>query len=98
MTAALQAGPIIESVNRKLFGLPDAVAFAFPPPAIPGIGQASGVDFLIQDRAGHDVDYLWSNTRKFLEAMHRRPEMAQMNLLFTPAVPQLFAAVDKDKA
>jgi HAE1 family hydrophobic/amphiphilic exporter-1 len=98
MTAALQAGPIIESVNRKLFGLSGAIAFAFPPPAIPGIGQASGVDFFIQDRAGHEVDYLWSNTLKFLAAAHKRPEIAQLNLLFTPAVPQLFAAVDKDKA
>ena len=98
MTAALQAGPIIESVNRKLYGLPGAIAFAFPPPAIPGIGQASGVDFFIEDRAGHDVDYLWSNTAKFLAAASKRPELGQMNLLFTPAVPQLFAAVDKDKA
>jgi HAE1 family hydrophobic/amphiphilic exporter-1 len=98
MTAALQAGPIIESVNRKLFGIPGAIAFAFPPPAIPGIGQASGVDFFIQDRAGHEVDYLWSNTAKFLAAARKRPELAQLNLLFTPAVPQLFAAVDKDKA
>jgi len=97
MTAALQAGPIIESVNRKLFGLPGAIAFAFPPPAIPGIGQASGVDFFIQDRAGHDVDYLWSNTAKFLAAARKRPELAQLNLLFSPAVPQFFAAVDKDK-
>jgi HAE1 family hydrophobic/amphiphilic exporter-1 len=98
MTPALQAGPIIASVNRKLFGLPGAIAFAFAPPAIPGIGQASGVDFFIQDRAGHDVDYLWSNTAKFLAAAHKRPELAQLSLLFTPAVPQFFAAVDKDKA
>jgi HAE1 family hydrophobic/amphiphilic exporter-1 len=97
MTEAQQAGPIIESVNRKLFGLSGAIAFAFPPPAIPGIGQASGVDFFIQDRGGHDVDYLWSNTQKFLAAAHKRPELAQLNLLFSPAVPQLFAAVDKDK-
>jgi hydrophobic/amphiphilic exporter-1 (mainly G- bacteria), HAE1 family len=98
MTAALQAGPIIESVNRKLFGISGAIAFAFPPPAIPGIGQASGVDFFIQDRAGHDVDYLWSNTAQFLAAARKRPEIGQLNLLFTPAVPQFFAAVDKDKA
>jgi hydrophobic/amphiphilic exporter-1 (mainly G- bacteria), HAE1 family len=98
MTAALQAGPIIESMNRKLFGIPGAIAFAFPPPAIPGIGQASGVDFFIQDRAGHDVDYLWSNTATFLAAARKRPELAQLNLLFTPAVPQFFAGVDKEKA
>jgi hydrophobic/amphiphilic exporter-1 (mainly G- bacteria), HAE1 family len=97
MTPALQAGPIIESVNRKLLGIPGAIAFAFPPPAIPGIGQASGLDFFIEDRAGHDVDYLWSNTAKFLAAARKRPELAQMNLLFTPSVPQFFAAVDKEK-
>ena len=98
MTAALQAEPIIESLNRKLFGIAGAIAFAFPPPAIPGIGQASGVDFFIQDRAGHEVDYLWSNTAQFLAAARKRPELAQLNLLFSPAVPQFFAAVDKDKA
>src|SRR5258708_4163158 len=48
-SAALQAGPVVASINRKLAGLPDAQAFAFLPPAIPGIGQASGVDFFVQD-------------------------------------------------
>jgi HAE1 family hydrophobic/amphiphilic exporter-1 len=97
MTPALQSGPVVMSVNRKLAGLPEAVAFAFPPPAIPGIGQASGVDFFIQDRAGHDVDYLWQNTQKFLAAARKRPELASLNLTFSPDVPQLFAGVAKDK-
>ena len=96
-TAALQAGPVVASVNRKLAGLPDAQAFAFLPPAIPGIGQASGVDFFVQDHSGNTVDYLWQNTQKFLAAARKRPEMARMNLTFSPAVPQMFAAVDKDK-
>jgi HAE1 family hydrophobic/amphiphilic exporter-1 len=96
-TAALQAGPIVASINRKLAGLPDAQAFAFLPPAIPGIGQASGVDFFVQDRSGSTVDYLWQNTQKFLAAARKRPEIAGMNLTFSPAVPQMFAAVDKDK-
>ena len=96
-SAALQAGPIVASVNRKLAGLPDAQAFAFLPPAIPGIGQACGVDFFIQDHSGGTVDYLWQNTQKFLAAAHKRPELARMNLTFSPAVPQMFAAVDKDK-
>src|SRR5579862_3678776 len=96
-SAALQAGPVVASINRKLAGLPDAQAFAFLPPAIPGIGQASGVDFFVQDHSGNTVDYLWQNTQKFLAAARKRPEIAGMNLTFTPAVPQMFAAVDKDK-
>jgi HAE1 family hydrophobic/amphiphilic exporter-1 len=96
-SAALQAGPIVASINRKIAGLPDAQAFAFLPPAIPGIGQASGVDFFVQDRSGGTVDYLWQNTQKFLAAARKRPEIAGMNLTFSPAVPQMYAAVDKDK-
>jgi HAE1 family hydrophobic/amphiphilic exporter-1 len=96
-SAALQAGPVVGSINRKLAGLPDAQAFAFLPPAIPGIGQASGVDFFVQDLSGGTVDYLWQNTQKFLAAARKRPEIAGMNLTFSPAVPQMFAAVDKNK-
>ena len=96
-TAALEAAAIVASLNRKFAPLLDAQVFAFLPPAIPGIGQASGLDFFIQDRAGHDVDYLWQNTQKFLAAARKRPEFAGMRFTFSPSVPQLFAAVDKDK-
>jgi HAE1 family hydrophobic/amphiphilic exporter-1 len=97
MTAAQQSPVIVANLNRKLAALSSAQAFAFLPPAIPGIGQAGGVDFFIQDRGGHDVDYLWQNTQKFLAAAHKRPELAQMSLTFSPSVPQFFANVDKDK-
>ena len=97
MSPALQSAPVVASVNQKLAGLLDARAFAFLPPAIPGIGQAGGVDFFIQDHAGKSVDYLWGNTQKFLDAARKRPELARMNLTFSPSVPQLFANVDHDK-
>ena len=96
-TPTMQAGQVVARLNRQLTALLDAQVFAFLPPAIPGIGQASGVDFFIQDRAGKDVDYLWQNTQKFLAAGRKRPEFARMNLTFSPSVPQMFAAVDRDK-
>ncbi len=96
-TQALQASAIVGSVNRKVTQLLDAQVFAFLPPAIPGIGQASGLDFFIQDRGGHDVSYLWQNLQKFLAVARKRPEFAGMRFTFSPSVPQMFAAVDKDK-
>ena len=95
--AGLRADAIVADVNRKLAALPDAQAFGFLPPAIPGIGQASGVDFFVQDRAGKEVDYLWQNTQKFLAAAKQRKEIGMMALLFNPANPQIYAGVDKDK-
>jgi HAE1 family hydrophobic/amphiphilic exporter-1 len=97
MSSARQAPAVVAALNRKLSALPGAQAFAFLPPAIPGIGQAGGVDFFIQDRGGHDPEYLWQNTQKFLAAAAKRPELARMNLTFSPAVPQFFADVDRDK-
>ncbi|HYR79746.1 MAG TPA: efflux RND transporter permease subunit, partial [Candidatus Dormibacteraeota bacterium] len=96
-TPELQSAVIVGAINRKLAGIIEARVFAFLPPAIPGIGQAGGVDFFIQDRSGGTVDYLWNNTQRFLAAARRRPEFAGLNLTFTPSTPQLFAAVDKDK-
>src|SRR5271155_4321766 len=95
--AAMQAGQGIARLNQKTAELAEAPVFAFLPPAIPGIGQASGLDFFVQDRAGKTVDYLWNNTQKFLAAAKKRPELGPMALLFDPATPQMFAAVDKDK-
>ena len=94
---ALFSSSIIASVNRKLAALPEAQVFAFPPPAIPGIGQAGGFDLMVQDKAGQTVDYLWDNTQKFLAAAKKRPELGRMNILFNPATPQLFAKLDSEK-
>ena len=96
-TRELQADAIVMSVNRKLYGLPDAQAFAFLPPAIPGVGQAGGVDVFIQDRAGTTVDYLWQNTQRFMGELQKRPEIAFVATTYAPTVPQLFAHVDEDR-
>ena len=96
-TVELQADGIVAAVNRKLAALPEAQAIAILPPAIPGVGQAGGVDFFIQDRAGNTVDYLWQNTQRFMAELRKRPEIAFMSTTFTPAAPQLFAHVDEDR-
>ncbi len=96
-TPSMQVGAVLARLNKNFAALPEAQVLAFLPPAIPGIGQASGVDFFVQDRAGKGVDYLWDNTQKFLAALHKRPEFARLNLIFSSAVPQMYAAVDHDK-
>ena len=85
------------SLNRRLSKLPQGVAFAFSPPAIPGIGTAGGVTFILEDRAGKDITFLWENTQKFLEEAKKRPEIARVTTTFLPTVPQIFVNVDRDK-
>jgi HAE1 family hydrophobic/amphiphilic exporter-1 len=89
---------IRQSVNRKLAGLPQGVAFSFSPPAIPGVGTSGGFTFVLEDRSGKDVQFLADNLNKFLAAARKRPELAQINTTFLPSVPQRFVDVDRDKA
>src|SRR6266481_3137840 len=94
----LTADVIIRDLNRRLAGVPDAQAFGFAPPVIPGIGTSGGVTFMLEDRAGRDPEFLAENTTKFLAAARQRPEFALLFTTLLPSVPQLFAEVDRDKA
>src|SRR5438876_784348 len=85
-------------VNRELSQLPQAMAFAFSPPAIQGVGAAGGFTFILEDRAGKDIEFLNGNLNKFLEAARKRPELAGLSTTFLPVVPQVFVNVDRDKA
>jgi HAE1 family hydrophobic/amphiphilic exporter-1 len=84
-------------LNARLRGLPGATAFAFAPPAIPGVGNAGGFDVMLQDRSGGDVGYLAENAKRFIEDASKRPELAGVVTVFRPDVPQLFADVNADK-
>ncbi len=88
---------ILLGLNQKLSALPEAMVFAFPPPAIPGVGTSGGVTFLLEDRAGKSFEYLAEHTQRFLELARQRPEMSRVMTTLIPSTPQYFASVDRDK-
>src|SRR6266571_1425377 len=63
-------------LNQELGRLPQGTVFSFSPPAIPGVGTAGGVTFVLEDRAGKDVQFLAANVAKFLAAARKRPEFS----------------------
>jgi hydrophobic/amphiphilic exporter-1 (mainly G- bacteria), HAE1 family len=96
-TQAEQYQAIKAHLNQELRGLPEGTVFSFSPPAIPGVGTAGGVTFVLEDRAGKDVQFLSDNLSKFLAAARKRPELTSVFSTFIPSVPQQFIDVDKDK-
>ena len=84
-------------LNQEMSKIPEAMGFAFPPPAIPGVGTSGGVTMVLEDRAGKDVKFLAENTEKFLAAANKRPEIARATTTGLPSVPQIFIDVDRDK-
>lgn len=93
-----QFAAIQQNLARELAGNSDGIAFSFPPPSIPGVGTSGGVTFVLQDRSGNDdPDFLTKNLGAFLGGLKKRPEIAAAIPSYLPAVPQLYASVDKDK-
>jgi HAE1 family hydrophobic/amphiphilic exporter-1 len=92
-----QYAAIKANINKQLAGLSEGLAFAFPPPVIPGVGTSGGFQFILEDRAGKDVPFLARNLKTFLEAARKRPELGTLIPTFLPNVPQVFVDVDRDK-
>src|SRR4051812_1559632 len=86
-----QYSAIRSSIAKELAKLPDAVAFPFAPPSIPGVGSAGGFTFILEDRSGsQDLDFLTKNLNTFMEAARKRPELGGISTTYLPNVPQVF--------
>jgi HAE1 family hydrophobic/amphiphilic exporter-1 len=98
LTDELSASGLMRGLNQRLAKeVPEAIGFAFGPPAIPGLGTAGGFTFMLQDRASGTVQQLWENLEKLVAAARKRPELANLVTTFRPSVPQLFVEVDQDR-
>jgi HAE1 family hydrophobic/amphiphilic exporter-1 len=96
-TRAEQYQEIMARLNQRLSTLPQGTVFSFSPPAIPGVGTSGGFQFVLEDRAGRDVQFLADNLEKFLAAARKRREIGSVATSFLPSVPQQFVEVDRDK-
>jgi hypothetical protein len=83
-------------LNQQLNSLAGGIAFSFSPPAIPGVGTSGGFQFVLEDRAGRNVQFLGDNLARFLAAAQNRPEIGFVSTTFLPHVPQRFVDVDRD--
>ena len=97
-TPELSAVGLMQTLNQKMRAeIPEAIGFAFGPPAIPGLGTAGGFTFMLQDRSAGTVQQLSDTLDKLSQAARKRPEVGSLVATFRPSVPQLFVDVDQDR-
>ena len=90
---------LVLGLRQRLGAIPEAAAFPFVPPSLPGFGAAGGFDVLLQDRSGNmSVDDLNEQVKAFLAAAQKRPELTGLFTSFDPTVPQVTLDVDREKA
>ncbi|MGH9557919.1 MAG: efflux RND transporter permease subunit, partial [Bryobacteraceae bacterium] len=92
-----QNAAIRNHISREMGKIKDGIGFSFSPPAIPGVGTAGGVTFMLEDRSGGDLQFLTDNVNKFVAAARKRPEIAGLTASYLPAVPQKYIDVDRAK-
>lgn len=92
------AEQINAEINRKITGLQEGFAFSFMPPPILGLGNGSGYQLFIQDRAGLGYGALQDAVKAFQGAVAQTPGMGFPISSYQANVPQLNAEVDRVKA
>jgi HAE1 family hydrophobic/amphiphilic exporter-1 len=83
-------------LNGMLYeALPQATAYAFVPPAIPGLGVSSGVSLMVQDLSGRDIDYLSDYTDRLITQLEKQAAIDRVTTTFNSHVPQRLLTIDK---
>ena len=96
-TRDLQFDAILGSVQQAAAQVPDAFSFAFGLPPIIGLSSTGGFQFMLEDRAGGELPQLSQVADSLADAVHKRPEIANIISTFRPGVPSYSVNMDIDK-
>jgi hydrophobe/amphiphile efflux-1 (HAE1) family protein len=96
-TKDLQLASILGLAQRKFSQVEEAFVFGFGLPPILGLSNAGGFEFMLEDRAGGDVNQLSDAAQAVVDATHQRPELTNVVSSFRNSVPQYRVDVDTDK-
>ena len=93
----LQAPAVLNDLSKKLMAVPEALAFVFNPPTIPGLGAVGGIECYLEDRAGRSVKELEALTQKFIQDTENHPAIARMSTNLRTSLPLYRADLDMPK-
>jgi len=95
----MTAKQLADKLN-KIFGaeITNATVMAFGPPAIQGLGASAGFSMMLQDRGGNTPKYLEDQTKLFLAAAQKRPEIKKIYTTYNAGSPQIKLEIDNEKA
>lgn len=90
---------VIDLLIEKTKNIKDAKIEFFPPPAVPGYGNASGFELRLLDRTGNgDFKRMEEVNNQFIKDLVERPEIKNAFSIFDASFPQYLLHFDLDKA
>ncbi|MNV22566.1 Efflux pump membrane transporter BepE [compost metagenome] len=93
------ANELIDELIAKTSHLRDAEVQFFPPPAVPGFGNANGFEVRVLDKTGKgNLQETAKITNNFIRELKKRPEIKDAFSSFDPSFPQYLIHIDQDVA
>lgn len=90
---------ISQRINAKAaIEMPEAMVFAMGPPAVPGMGAASGFEFVLEDTLGRSRTDLAQVMAEVIEEANKQPEIQYTFSTFRANVPHYYLDIDREKA
>ena len=96
--ANASASALAARLMRHFSTYQDAQIFAFSPPAVPGMGNATGFNFMLTDRASQGQAALLAAQRQFLQAAGQNPVMIGTRANTLAEEPQYRMEIDWEHA
>lgn len=93
------ANELINELIAKTSHIRDAEVQFFPPPAVPGFGNANGFEVRVLDKTGKgNLQETAKITDNFIKELKKRPEIKDAFSSFDPSFPQYLIHIDQDVA
>lgn len=89
---------IYGNLSRSFATFEAANVIAFPPPAIPGVGNAEGFDFRLEALGGQPPEELAQVVRSLIVAANGDPAIGSAYSTFSAEVPGFFLDIDRVRA
>ncbi len=94
----LKAQAVANKAMGALSQIRNASVFAFAPPAVPELGNASGFDLMLQDRANLGHDALMAARNQLLGALMKEPGLVAVRPNGMEDAPEFRLEIDEHKA
>lgn len=97
-TKNLSAQSLIDEFNGMAYmEIPEARTFAVLPPSIPGLGESSGFEVMLEDINSYGPQELQKMTDEIMMAGSQTPGLSTVQSMFSASVPQYYLNIDRDK-
>ena len=93
----LDQAAILGSLRRQFGAVQEGIVFAFPPPAIQGLGTSGGFQMMVKDQGGVGLKELQVLTLDLIRDGNAQSRLRALNSSFRATVPQLFVDIDRTK-